>query len=100
MYLLDVEGPIVTCPKDSRVYVEPGRADAVVDWSPSPSAEDVVDSSIPNVTCKGQDGDMAELGGRFPIGESEITCVALDSAQNEGNCSFVVTVIGKCKMHS
>ncbi|XP_022111981.1 hyalin-like isoform X2 [Acanthaster planci] len=91
--LKDVEGPVVTCPKDSRQNVEPGRASAAVDWSPSPSAEDVVDGLVPNLTCKAEDGKLVESGGRFPVGKTKITCLAVDSARNEGNCSFVITVV-------
>ncbi|XP_038071849.1 hyalin-like [Patiria miniata] len=90
--LKDVEGPIVTCPDNDTENVEPGTVDAAVDWSPSPSAHDVVDGPVPNVTCA-DEGEMVESGGRFPIGETEVTCIARDSAQNEGNCSFFITVI-------
>ncbi|XP_022111982.1 uncharacterized protein LOC110991112 isoform X3 [Acanthaster planci] len=90
--LKDNEDPVVTCPNSSTQNVEPGKADAAVDWSPSPSAEDNVDGLVPNVTCVDKSGKTIESGGRFPAGDTTITCLAVDSSQNEGNCTFFIKI--------
>ena len=92
----DNEGPVVTCPIGGRQNVEPGKPDAAVDWSLSPSARDGVEGVIANVSCIGEDGVQVVSGGRFPAGDTLVTCLAVDSIGNEGNCTFILTVVGEC----
>ena len=88
---------MVTCPNSTTQNMEPGTDNAAVDWSPSPSAVDNVDGLIPNVICVDGKGDVVESGSRFCAGYTTVTCVAVDSSENEGNCSFVIHVQGKSK---
>ena len=47
----DNEPPIVYCPNNvPAMNVDPGMADAIVTWSPLPSANDTVDGPIPPAT--------------------------------------------------
>ena len=45
----------------------------------------------PIVTCS------ADSGSQFEIGETEVTCKAVDLAGNQANCSFTVNVRGTYK---
>ena len=69
-------------------------ADATIDWSPLPSAQDVVDGPVRDVTCVNEAGDKVESGNRYSVGDSVTMCSASDSSGNEGDCSFVITVVG------
>ena len=95
LHLADNEGPVVMCSNSTVQNVEPGKPDAAVVWSPLPSAKDVVDGVVPDVTCEDDDGREIDSGDRFSAGDTMITCSAVDSLGNQGNCSFTITVIGK-----
>lgn len=85
--LSDLEVPTVLCPSDVMQSTDLNLMTTNVTWSP-PSA---VDNS----------GQIASLvsdvqPGLFRIGVTVVTYVATDPSENEGNCSFTVTVYGKC----
>ena len=92
--LTDNEAPNVNCSENITQNVDPGTAEANVTWSPEPMAYDVVDGDL-TPTCRNQLGDVVESPDLYPIGVTEVTCTASDKSDNEGACSFTITVIGK-----
>ena len=76
--------------------VDPGMADAIVTWSPLPSAVDSVEGSIlaANIICEDNSGNVVMSGERFPVGTTTVTCRANDTALNEGSGQFTITVVG------
>ncbi len=94
----DNERPIVSCPNNvSMVGLDPGMIDASVRWLPMPTANDTVDGPIDNVNivCKNQANINALSTDRYSVGTTTVTCSATDMAQNEGSCSFEITVVGR-----
>ena len=78
----DTEPPVVSCVGDTTAdCTSPGgaiiefEATAVDDCDPEPT-----------VTCDPPSGTL------FPFGETIVTCTAVDSADNESQCTFTVTV--------
>ena len=43
---------------------------------------------MPTITCD------ADSGSQFKIGETEVTCQAVDHAGNQATCTFTVTIEG------
>ena len=74
--------------------VDAGMIDAVVTWSPLPSANDTVEGPIIIIICEASPGNVVMSGDRFPVGTSRVTCRANDTVPNEGSCQFNITVIG------
>lgn len=94
----DNEGPVITTPASvPGINVQPGMADVVVNWSPLPSANDVVEGTIPsaNITCEDDAGNVVMSGDRFRAGTTTVTCKANDTSLNEGSKQFTITVIGE-----
>ena len=81
--------------------VDPGMADAIVTWSPMPSANDTVDGVIDPTTivCEVSPGNVVRSGDRFLVGTTTVTCRANDTALNEGSSQFNITVIGMYRLH-
>ena len=77
--------------------VDPGMTDAIVTWSPLPSANDTVDGLIPpsTIVCEVGPGNVVMSGDRFPVGTTTVTCRANDTALNEGSSQFNITVVGR-----
>ncbi len=96
-YLTDNEVPTVTCPSDNTTNVDPGMAGAVVFWSVSPNASDVVDATVNanSVVCENNLGLVVTSGVFFQEGVTTVTCRANDTSLNEGMCSFLINVTGK-----
>ena len=95
----DNEAPIVYCPNNvPMMNVDPGVADAIVTWSPLPSANDTIDGVIApsSIVCEVGPGNAVMSGDRFAVGTTTVTCRANDSVPLEGNCQFNITVVGKC----
>ncbi|XP_071795599.1 uncharacterized protein [Asterias amurensis] len=90
----DNEGPIVTCPIDKTTSADLGGAGALVDWSGSPDATDLVDATVnaDSVVCKDNLDNVVTSGGFFQAGTTTVTCRASDTALNEGSCVFVIIV--------
>ena len=83
----DHENPKITCPVSKTVNTEPRQAYAAVSWTDP----QVTDNSgqILTVTCNGVSGS------RFEIGETEVSCQAIDLAGNRASCVFLITIKGK-----
>lgn len=80
--VIDNTPPIVTCQYDTVIVVEPGASGAVVEFASSASDE----CSTVMVACTPPSGTF------FPIGISQVRCVAADAAGNADTCSFYVAV--------
>ena len=65
-----------------------GQAFAVAVWQ-TPSATDN-SGDVPEVTCDPQSGS------EFTIGQTLVTCKAVDSSGNINTCSFQIRVEGSC----
>jgi hypothetical protein len=81
----DTTPPEITVPLSLIGYVTCASG-AVVEFSPAPSAVDLVDGPVP-VACAPPSGSM------FPIGTSEVICSAVDAAGNRATAEFPVHVI-------
>ena len=90
---LDLESPLVTCPDTTNANVDPGMADAAVDWSPPPLAVDAAEGVV-KVRRYNEDDQVVQTGDRFQPGTTDVTCSASDSSGNENSCEFVITVTG------
>ena len=77
---------MITCPVSQTVNTEPSKAYASVSWTDP----QVTDNSgqIPTITCD------AESGNQFGIGETEVTCQAVDPTGNQATCMFTVKING------
>ena len=82
--VLDTTAPTVTCPADVSVATETGAASAAVAWA-APAVEDN-DARGARVVCD------ALSGSRFSLGNTTVTCTALDASGNEASCTFAVEV--------
>jgi hypothetical protein len=72
-------------PTEVTQQVTTGTGGAVVTYT-APSAEDAVDGSVP-VTC------TPASGSTFPLGQSVVTCSAMDNAGNIATTTFNVYVV-------
>lgn len=82
--VLDNIAPEITCPADTTVAAAPGDCDAVVNF---------------DVTAADCDPNLAIVstpasGSAFPVGITEVTCIATDGAGNADTCMFAITVTG------
>ncbi len=82
VFLPDTTAPIILCPADTTIgcadssgVVFEYKVEAVDDCDPNPE-----------VTC------VPASGSTLPLGETLITCTAVDSAGNSAECTFTVTV--------
>jgi hypothetical protein len=78
----DKQPPVIVCPADLVVPVDPGQCTALVTFTPkaSDNCPDV------NVVCDPPSGTA------FPIGATPVTCTATDVAGNVSRCGFTVAV--------
>jgi len=84
VFQADETAPEIVCPADTTIACAPDSGLAVV--FDVPVADDC--DTAPVVTC------VPESGSLFPVGETVVTCTAVDSLGNESSCSFTVTVEG------
>ncbi|XP_038064974.1 hyalin-like [Patiria miniata] len=90
----DKEVPQIICP-DSVPSKETDIGEAVVRWSPMPSATDNVDSfTINDIACHDGAGDVVVSNGTYSLGTTTVTCRVSDNAHNEGSCKFTIKVVG------
>ena len=77
---------MITCPPNQTVNTEQSKAYAFVSWTDP----QVTDNSgqIPTITCD------AVSGNQFGIGETGVTCQAVDPTGNQATCTFTVNVKG------
>ena len=102
MFNADNEAPIITTPNNiPAMNVDAGMADAIVTWSPLPSANDIVEGAIDpsTIVCEDDSGNVVMSGDTFPVGTTTVTCRANDTALNEGSSQFNITVVGMFCLH-
>ena len=88
VHILDHEAPkFEICAFNQTLDTQPGQPIAVAFWQ-SPSATDN-SGDIPDVTCDPQSRS------KFTIGQTLVTCEAIDSSGNNNTCSFHIHVNGK-----
>ena len=84
----DTEVPeFEVCPDNQTSDTQPGQAFAVAVWQ-DPTATDN-SGNVPKVTCDPQSES------EFTIGQTLVTCEAVDSSGNNKTCDFQITVEGK-----
>ena len=77
---------MITCPVNQTVNTEQSKAYASVSWTDP----QVTDNSGQNLTTTCD----AESGSQFGIGETEVTCQAVDPTGNQATCTCTVNVKG------
>ena len=88
---VDKEAPeFKVCPGSQTLNTPPGQALAVAVWQdPSVNATDN-SGDMPEVTCN------LLSGSNFTIGQTLVTCEAVDKSGNNNTCSFLIRVEGSC----
>ena len=83
MTAVDNQPPIAVCPADTTVTAAPGQCAAVVEFTA------VAYDNFPGVsiTC------TPPPGSSFPVGDHDVTCIAVDSTGLADTCSFTITVV-------
>ncbi len=79
----DTTPPSVNCPANLTVEAT-SAAGVVVTFTAT--ASDAVDGAL-TPTCS------PASGSTFPLGTTTVTCTAIDAANNQGTCTFTVTVL-------
>ena len=91
MHILDKEAPeFEMCPVNQTLDTQTGRPTAIAFWH-HPSATDN-SGDKPKVTCNPMSG------GNFTIGQTLVTCEAVDSSGNTNACTFQIGVKGIFKL--
>jgi murein DD-endopeptidase MepM/ murein hydrolase activator NlpD len=80
--VVDTEPPQIVCPASMDVPAQ-GLDGVVVTWETT--AVDACDTNVA-VQCTPPSGSL------FPVGETLVTCVAVDGSGNQRLCGFVITV--------
>ncbi len=80
--ITDTEPPVLTCPTNVTAAAPLGQLGATVNFAAS--ATDNCDGPLP-VAC-------TPKPGFFALGQTPVTCEAVDGAGNRTTCTFVVTV--------
>lgn len=87
LYLRDTLAPTFTfCPADTVVKPN-SNCDAVVQWN-LPQVDD--NCGIASLVSNFEPGDT------FPIGNTTVTYIAMDSCGNSDTCNFIITVLDEC----
>lgn len=86
----DEIGPTVYAPREPIVVKAQSREGAIVDWDVK-AEDDIWGSVIPS--CTPQSGSL------FPIGVTQVTCMATDLEDNMGFAVFDVEVLGEVKWY-
>ena len=85
---VDKEAPAFeVCPDNQTLNTEPGQAFAVATWQNISATDNSGD--VPEVACDPQSES------KFTIGQTSVTCAAVDGSGNNNTCSFQITVEGK-----
>jgi len=84
----DGQGPTVVCP-DNRVNVEATSSSGAVQTY-SANASDVIDTALGSVSC------VPASGSTFGLSNSSVVCSVADASGNQGNCTFWISVVGRC----
>jgi len=80
----DTTPPVLACPADQVIVLDPGQCETTVSFSP-PTATDLCDPA-PVVTCSLPSGSM------LPVGQTNVLCAAMDFSNNASTCSFTIIV--------
>ena len=80
----DRQAPTITCPANITRSADANACAAVVTY-PNPNVSD-------NCSGGGTPVCAPASGSSFAIGTTTVTCTVRDAAQNQGTCSFTVTV--------
>jgi 6-phosphogluconolactonase (cycloisomerase 2 family) len=80
----DTQAPTLNCQADIVVNNEPDKCGAVANFNLPMVSDNCPGVGIPS--CNPPSGTF------FPIGATTVTCTVTDSSQNQGQCSFKVTV--------
>lgn len=84
--ITDNEPPVLSpCPPNVIVQNIPDQCDAIVNWT-DPTATDNCTVDV-NVVC------TPGSGSTFPLGITNVVCIATDESNLADTCSFTVTVI-------
>lgn len=86
IHVIDDTPPVITCPIDQVVNLDPGECEAEINFS-FPTATD----NCPDVTIA-QTGGLPS-GSMFPAGKHTIEFTATDNAGNEAKCSYSYFVV-------
>ena len=81
-----METPVITCVNNQYVKTDKGMDTAMVVWE-GPKASD--NSGNVYVVCNPQSGT------NFTIGQTNVTCEAVDGSGNRAECSLQINVTGK-----
>ncbi|XP_033108741.1 uncharacterized protein LOC117110226 [Anneissia japonica] len=76
--------PTMTCPLRAAAFAREGTSSAEVSWE-SPEINDVISRTF-DIVCN------HEVYSQFPLGESDVLCVATAEDGVSASCSFPVTV--------
>ena len=85
-FLTDAEKPQITCVEQIKTARDVGFTTAMVTWE-KPDATDN-SGNVSDVICNPLSGT------EFGIGQTIVTCEAVDESKNKGECSFQVEVTG------
>ncbi|XP_077996691.1 uncharacterized protein LOC144449999 [Glandiceps talaboti] len=80
----DTIPPDLTCPGNQVVEYDDGSTTAVVIFSGQSAIDNT--GTTPSVACSPSSGDT------FSSGANTVTCTATDASNNQGTCTFTVTV--------
>ncbi|MFD0599290.1 HYR domain-containing protein [Catellatospora coxensis] len=80
----DTQAPVLAVPADITAEATSGEGADVT--YPAPSAQDAVDGAVTPACAPAS-------GSSFPLGATEVTCTATDSAHNTATATFAVTVV-------
>src|SRR5436189_3202225 len=72
------------CPANVITNVQPGATSVFVNYRPPHSSDNC---AVASTNCSPPSGSI------FPIGDTPVTCTAMDTAGAAGNCAFTVTVL-------
>lgn len=89
LHCLDVEPPIITCPKDIQVKMKTAGPAVPVHW-PTPSYKDNSEQPVTLFTASVQ-------GSGFRVGRHLVKYEATDQAGNTASCTFVIVVSGRLR---
>lgn len=80
---IDQEPPTAVCPSDTNATAAPGQCATAVEFSAT------VYDNFPGATIN----CTPSSGSTFPLGQTNVTCIGVDSAGLADTCSFTVTVV-------
>ena len=83
---VDNEPPSLVCPDNQSVQTDQGKSTVVVEWDEANVSDN--SGTVAHVSCNQQSGT------NFSIGETVVTCKAVDKSRNRAECSFQVNVTG------